>query len=159
MRDAFKLARFFDNQLNSDLKSVMIVQDKTGSYELFGKYSIKQDILGQFDVTDITTSNKLSFSSLKNAMCWCTLYNEKMYTQANRLHTLEMKLVSLQTDLIIHKKLYNNTSTRNRLIYLIKMQEDNHKRRMILKEINSLINSSKNIQLRKFNKKRDFAYS
>lgn len=149
MKQTQRLARFFDKQLTSDLKSLVITYDKSGVYEVFGKYIIKQDAKGLFSVTS-TLNNKFSFSSLKNAMCWCTLHNAGLIHQANRLQNLDMKISSIELDLAIHKKLYKNSNPHNKLIYLIKLQEDSHKRKMILKEIETYINSSKSIQNKKF---------
>lgn len=159
MRNASKLEKFFDRQLNSDLKDVIITRDKTGVYDLYGKYMIEQDAFGFFAVRSTATSLRSSFSSLKTAMCWCVLHNEGMHNQASRIKELDSKIVSIQFDLAVHKKLFKNARPDNKLIFQIKIQEDTYKRKQALKELDSYINSSKSIQTRKFGNKQNFSYS
>ena len=156
MTNITKLAQFFDNELKSDVKNVIITCDRSGVYELFGKYVINQDSLG-FKVRGITTGSTLySFSTLKNAVTWCTLQNEGRMSDAGRLYYLDSKICSIEFDIVVHKKMLESASEQNRLIYRIKLQEDTYKRRAVLKEINSYINSSKRLQDIKFNKKPKF---
>ena len=156
MTNITKLAQFFDNELKSDVKNVIITCDRSGVYELFGKYVINQDSLG-FKVRGITTGSTLySFSTLKNAVTWCTLQNEGRMSDAGRLYYLDSKICSIEFDIVVHKKMLESASEQNRLIYRIKLQEDTYKRRAVLKEINSYINSSKRLQDVRFSKKPKF---
>jgi len=157
MTNITKLAQFFDNQLKSDVKNVIITcDDRSGVYELFGKYVIDQDALG-VKVRGVTTGSTLySFSTLKNAVSWCTLQNEGRMSDAGRLYYLDSKICSIEFDIAVHKKMLESASAQNRLIYRIKLQEDTYKRRIVLKEINSYINSSKRLQDARFSKKPKF---
>ena len=156
MTNITKLAQFFDNELKSDVKNVIITCDRSGVYELFGKYVINQDSLG-FKVRGITTGSTLYlFSTLKNAVSWCTLQNEGRMSDAGRLYYLDSKICSIEFDIVVHKKMLESASEQNRLIYRIKLQEDTYKRRAVLKEINSYINSSKRLQDVRFSKKPKF---
>ena len=157
MTNINKLAQFFDNQLKSDVKNVIITcDDRSGVYELFGKYVINQDSLG-FKVRGVTTGSALySFSTLKNAGTWCTLQNEGRISDAGRLYYLDSKICSIEFDIAVHKQMLESASAQNRLIYRIKLQEDAYRRRVVLKEINSYINSSKRLQDVRFSKKPKF---
>ena len=66
----------------------------------------------------------------------------------------------MEVDLAIHKKMVKNTKdSNNKWIYIIKLQEDTLKKKMMLREINSYINTSKTIQAQKFSKTKQPGFS
>jgi len=126
---ASKLAKFFDKELR-DAKKMLIVAGPTG-YELFGRI--------QYD-------EKVELSSLKHAVAWCILADCGKYHQSRRLHFLDLKLLSLATDTTIHRKKLKSASTDyDRLLYKIKLQEDFHRRKTVISEIETYIKNSKNL--------------
>lgn len=151
MKNAHKLKSFFDSALKSE-EDVIITRDQNGIYKLFSKYSIKDNGVGIFQVRYAKSNYNYTFSSLKIAMAWCTLHNEGMIIESNRINDLDMKLCSVDFDIAVHKKMAKTPKNSKTLIYITKLQEDNNRRRNILKEIDIYINSSKKIQARKFNK-------
>jgi hypothetical protein len=151
--DINKLEKFFNKELTSELKDVMIINDGDNNYELFGKYYISPMSSGYFKVTVKTSYDTHDFASVKNAVAWCTFDNAKKYSEANRIKDLDLRLCSMEVDLAIHKKMVKNTKdSNNKWIYIIKLQEDTLKKKMMLREINSYINTSKTIQAQKFSK-------
>lgn len=150
MKNVRKLERFFNNVLKTE-EDILITRDQNGAYKLFSKYSIV-DNSGLFMVRFAKSNTTKIFSSLKNAMTWCTLHNEGMHIESTRLYDLDMRLGSIDFDIAVHKKLAKLPKNAQSLIYTMKLQEDNNRRRNIIKEIDIYINSSKRIQAGKFNK-------
>lgn len=154
MTNALKLADFFDSELHSDLNEILVTKDAKGKYMLFGKYFIVPITNGHFKVFIIGHNSPVEFSTLKNATSWCVLHNSGKQFEANRIEALDLKLCSMNVDIAIHKKLARTSiDSFNKLIYTIKLQEDTHKRRLIVQEINNYINTSKRIQEDNFRKK------
>lgn len=146
---ASKLARFFDKELK-DASKKMIVVGPTG-YELFGRFKIESND-SHFFVSDIQCNEKVELSSLKHAVAWCTLADSGKHQQSRRLHFLDLKLSSLATDTMIHrKKLKTAESDYDKLLYKIKLQEDFYKRKLVLREIESYIKNSKTLHQVKMN--------
>jgi hypothetical protein len=149
---ASKLAKFFDTELKGASK-MLIVAGPTG-YELFGRFKIEPKG-SNFYVSDLNYSEKVELSSLKNAVAWCILSDSGKHHQSRRLHILDLKLSSLLTDTMVHRKKLKSASTPDdRLLYKIKLQEDFYKRRLMLKEIDSYINNSKALHNKKMNPKK-----
>jgi hypothetical protein len=154
-----KLNRFFEEELQSELRDILITKDSNGSYSLFGKYTITPTKNGYYKVK----SNYLyvEFTTIKNALAYVTLHNAKKYTAANRIQHLDLSLCSVNVELQVHRNiLKSKVDPANRLIYIIKIQEDTIKKRRIVEEIKSYINSSIQIQSYRFNRsgKPNFKY-
>ena len=151
MTTAFKLAALFDTELHSDLSKILITRDKTGKYTLFGRYSIRPITDMLFIVADALSSEISEFATIKNAIAWCALRNSKKYADARRLQTLDLKLCSLNADMAIHKRMYKSAQTpTTKLIYQIKLQEDAHKRRHVVNEMDTVTRTSRMLQERNF---------
>lgn len=154
MNNATKLARFFEEELATSIEEVLVSRDKLGKYTLFGNYLIIPLSGGYFKVFTTRGPGPLEFSTLKNATSWCILHNAGKYGEADRIQMLDLKLCSANTDLAIHKKLARGAENAfSKHIYTVKLQEDTHKRRQIIQEINNYINTSKQIQESNFQKK------
>jgi len=151
--DINKLENFFKKELTTELKDVLMINDGQNNYELFGKYHISPTSTGYFKVSLKSTYDTYEFANVRNAVTWCIFDNAKRYSEANRIKDLDLKLCSMEVDLAIHKKMAKNTKdTNNKWIYIIKLQEDALKKKMMIREINSYINTSKIIQAQKFSK-------
>jgi hypothetical protein len=73
---------------------------------------------------------------------------------ARRIEMLDLKLSSIDVDIAVHKnKIKTSTTNFNALVSITKLQEDTHKRRMILSELTYYLDNSKRIQNDKFNTK------
>jgi hypothetical protein len=149
MRTVSKLANFFDKAIKVDARQALIT-GSNGEYTVYGRYYIKP-VSNEFLVYDINTKENITLSSLKHAMTWCTLIDCKQHVQAKRLTVLDLKLISIKLDMAIHKKLVKSSSE-NRLLYTIKLQEDSYRKKTVLSEITNLINKSKILQEHRFQK-------
>jgi hypothetical protein len=150
MKTVFKLEKFLDAAIKGDSRSALIT-GKNGEYTAFGRYYIKphnRDYL----IYDRITKETITLSSLKHAMTWCTLVDCKKYSAASRLETLDLKLIRIDLDITIHKNLVRTTANDNKLVYIIKLQEDSYKKKTLSNEIEALINKSKALQESRFQK-------
>jgi len=155
---ASKLAKFFDKEIK-DVSKLMIVAGPTG-YELFGRFKIEPKS-SCFYVSDIHSSEKVELSTLKSAVAWCLLTDSGKYHQSRRLHFLDLKLSSLSTDTMIHRKKLKSANTDyDKILYKIKLQEDFFKRKMVISEIESYVKNSKTLHQVKMTpkKQRIFKY-
>jgi len=153
MTTVSKLNKFFDDELNSDLRDILITCDRYGRYTLFGEYSISPTKSGYYRVRGNNTNIELT--NIKNALAYVTLVHAGKYSEANRIQQLDLSLCSVNVDLAAYRNILKNKSDLDsKLIYIIKIQEDSIKRRRIVEEIKSHINSSIRIQERNFNRAR-----
>jgi hypothetical protein len=151
MKTEIKLNQFFENELKSDLKEVLITKDKTGRYSLFGKYTVVPTKQGWFKV--FSKDDPVEFETVRNAVAWCTLHHAGKLREAKRVQALDLQLSSIYIDLLVHRQLLRKHLGRDsKWLYVTKLQEDTRKRKQILDEITSYINSSKMIQTSKFNR-------
>jgi hypothetical protein len=149
MKTETKLNNFFENELKSDLKDLLITRDQKGRYSLYGRYTIVPNKKGLFRV--YTRDINVEFELLRNALAWCVLHHAKKSREASRIEELDLKLSSVKTDLLIHKNMLRKNSKKDtKWIYINKIQEDNIKKYTILNEIKTHINSSRCIQNNKF---------
>lgn len=150
-----KLNKFFEEELQSELRDILITKDTSGTYSLFGKYTINPSD-GYFKVK--SKNLYVEFSTLKNALAYVTLHNNEKYKEANMIQRLDLRLCSINVELQVHRNILKNTD--NKLLYIIKIQEETIKRRRIVEEIKSYINTSIRIQAKRFNQseKPNFKY-
>jgi len=149
MTTVSKLNKFFDDELNSELKDVLITCDRSGRYTLFGEYSITPTTDGYFRVRG--NSIDIELTNIKNSLAYVTLIHAGKYSEAKRVQQLDLSLCSVNVDLAVHRNiLKNRTDSDSKILYIIKIQEDSFKRRRIVEEIKSYINSSIRIQERSF---------
>lgn len=154
-----KLNQFFEEELQSDIKDILITKDSNGVYHLFGQYVIAPTKNGYYKVKGVQPN--VEFTTIKNALAYVTLHHAKRYSAANRIQQLDLSLCSVNIELAVHRNiLRNGIDNNNRLIYIIKIQEETIKRRRIVEEIKSYINSSIQIQTSRFNQsdKPNFRY-
>lgn len=150
MKSVAKLSKFFDKAMRADAKHLLITF-ADGEYNVFGRFSIKSAGT-EYIVDDIVIKQTVVFSTLKNALSWCTLTDCKKYKHSDRLSALELKLLSLELDIAIHKKKLKTTTQDDRTVCLTKLQEDTYRKKMVLAEIEELIKQSKRLQEDRFHK-------
>jgi hypothetical protein len=155
MKNVVKLAKFFDKELSSNIRDVLVTKYQSGEYGLYGKYLVKPTTTGWYKVTVLKNHDVHEFTSLKNAVTWCTLDNASMVSQAARLYRLDLKLSSLQVDMLVHNRKYRSADNPNaKVIYATKIQEDVFQKREVVNEINSFIHRSMLVQSKNFSNKR-----
>lgn len=148
--DVKKLAAFFEETLSSKIKD-LVVASGPDAYELFGRFRIQAVDYQTYIAYDNITKERKEFSALRYAASWCTLMNSSKYMESRRLCSLDLKLCSIQVDLAIHRKKLKSAATpEERVVYSNKLQEDSYKRKVVLQEIQTFINSSKTLQAKKF---------
>jgi hypothetical protein len=151
---AVKFEQFLKRELTDELKSVIVYQEN-GVYELFGKYVITSTNDGYYKVTMKPFADEHLFVTVKNAVTWCTFDIVKQYREANRVKELDLKIASIDFDITIHKRMVTKANdSDNKWIYIIKLQEDALKKKLMLTEINSYINTSKMLQAHRFSQKK-----
>lgn len=154
MTNATKLAKFIDSGLNSDIKEILVTKESPNKYTFFGKYTIILNQRGFYSVISAKSMVLKEFSTLKTATAWCVFDHVGKYSEGQRLENLDLKLSSISTDIAVHKNMVRSTdNSDSKLIYVTKLQEDNHRRRVTLQEINFYINSSRVLQEQKFRAK------
>lgn len=154
MTNATKLAKFIDSGLNSDIKEILVTKESPNKYTFFGKYNVILNQRGFYTVFSTKTLAFKEFSTLKTATAWCVFDHVGKHGSSQRLESLDLKLSSISTDIAVHKNMVRNaTNIDTKSIYVTKLQEDNHRRRLTLQEINFYINSSRVLQEQKFRTK------
>ena len=154
MTNAIKLANFIDSGLDSSISEILVTKEHAGRYTLFNKYSIVLNKRGFYTVFSSKTMSLNEFSSLKIATTWCVLDHLGRYSEGRRLEHLDLKLCSIAIDIAVHKKkIKSSNDVASKLIYTIKLQEDNFCRRQTLQEIETYINNSRALQEQKFRAK------
>jgi hypothetical protein len=156
MTPTHKLAKFFENEFNSHLKDVLVIRDHSGTLGLYGKYVIKQLDDGYVKAIVLNSDEQPEFTTLQNAVAWCTLHHANLFRDSTRLKELDLKLSSLMMELEVHRKLYKIAEDQEtKLLFTTKVQDDTYKRKQVIREIGSFINSSRIIQARKFRRMKD----
>ena len=150
MTNVSKLDEFFEQEL-AVVKEVLITRDKQGKYSLFGKYTIIPTPTGHFKTFTPKHAEEHEFSTLVNATSCSTLHNAGRFKEARRIVSLDMRLISIKSDIENHIRLFQTTTNPfSKLTYTIKAEEDLLKQTRMLEEMSQHINSSKRLQERKF---------
>lgn len=148
------LERAMDSNSLNELQDIIIFQDTDGLYQLFNFYIIEKKSLNDFVVTTKTSYTTHTFYTLKNAVTWCIFDKQNKVYESNRIITLDNQIGGLEVDLAIHKKLFEKSKNiEDKLIYVAKLGEDRIKKNAIAEELHSYVVSSKNWQIKRFNKK------
>ena len=149
-----KVEKFFKNQLlsgNNKTMDMLLLPIDNNGYVLFGKYIIlKKDNYYNLSIDNI--EQEKTFSSVKNAVTWCVFKERKKTIVCKEIEHLDFKLSSLEIDLLQKTKVLNNTKDEKfRNVYIAKIEEDNLKKKILLKQLNRYISISKDWQTKMFN--------
>lgn len=145
-----KIEQFFQKELANKLRDIAIMQHEDGSYELFNKYIVAEQKNG-FDVTPKYSDDCRAFSSLRSAVTWCIFDHRDMFVKAKRIEYLDQIISGTEVSILIQKKLINKSKDlESKLIHIAKMSEEQNKRKLMLTEMVSFMNESRNWQSRKF---------
>jgi hypothetical protein len=148
-----KILDFFDKIIDDKFgDNVMITKHEDG-YMLFNRFYIKQHSHILYEVIDIDTSKIKQFSTLKYAMAYATLIDCGKYQLADRLSKLDLKINSLDIDLAMSKKLYRISKQKE--IHWLKFHDASYNRKILIHEINELVDKAKKYQLQRFSHKRN----
>lgn len=143
-----KMNRFFEQEIRSDVRNILITQDKAGTISLFGKYVIAHANNGLYKVS---RENKTSwFGELQNALAYVILTNEGQDRQATRIEFLDNALASINFDITVHRRMLKK-KVENKSFYITQIQEKTIKKKTTVNELKSYISLCKKLQEDKFN--------
>lgn len=147
-----KVEKFIKKQLNNtNTMNLSLLQVDNNSYILFGKYAITKEN-NCYLLHDDYTDKKIMFSHLKTAVTWCVFNERRKTAECIQIEQLDFKLSSLDIDISQKTKVLNSLKDEAyKFVYISKIEEDNIKKKVLLKQLNKFINMSKDWQTKKFN--------
>lgn len=140
-------------ELVTKIKDLFIVRENDGTYNLFGKYLIKQNQHGTYSVNVLDNDDRitLEFSSLRNAVTWCVFEKNRKYKEIKRIHELDDFLSSIDAMIAQHRRLIErNKNSEDKHIFMAKLFEERLKKRKAIEEMNEYASLSKHWQTKKF---------
>ena len=146
-----KVERFVKDQLtNTRTMNLLLLEIDTDSYSLFGKYTINKEN-NYYVVCADNDDKKRIFNTLKTAVTWCVFKEKNRTLECKQIEQIDFKLSSLEVDILQTTKILNNLKDENfKLVFISKIEESNIKKRLLLIQLNKLINTSKDWQTKKF---------
>lgn len=146
-----KINSFFSIDLEKTVSNIMIIKNEVGNYELFNKYIILLENDTVVVQTKYTHTIK-NFSSLPIAVTWCIFDKRNKILETKRIEQLDQMLTSLNSSIILHKKMFNGNKDTN-FISLAKLSEDLYKKKILRNELDGYVKESKIWQLKQFSQK------
>lgn len=153
MKNNINLKPLLERDLQTQIKQILVSRNFDGSYTLFGKYKIVSDELGLYKATIVNeTEYKLGiFSSLKNAVTWCTLDQRKLLKETKLIQELDNFIASLDVEIErFQKKILTCESYESKVILQSRLYESKLKKLKAIKQIEQLVQDSKYWQAKKF---------
>lgn len=148
-----KVNKFLSKELFHNMNDIIIFQNDDGSYEFFNKYNVIKEEYG-YQVFSKYNSETHRFSSLKSATAWCIFENRNKYVQAKRIKYLDQMISGSEVSIEMQRNLLKKAKeTESKLIYAAKLNEEQHKRKRMITEMQSYIRESSRLQTQKFSHK------
>lgn len=145
-----KINQFLSKELFHKMGDIAIFKYEDGTYELFNKYYIVEE-KGSYIIKPKHSFDTKNFSSLRNAVTWCSFDNRNKLTQANRIEFLDTMILGLDSNITVHRNLITRAKDLEiKLIYIAKMSEEQARKKYMVEEMSSFINESRTWQTRKF---------
>jgi hypothetical protein len=148
-----KVEKFLTKQLttNNNTSNILLLQVDDNNHILFGKYAITKEN-NSYVLRMDNDDKERTFSTLKTAVTWCVFNERKKTVECKQIEQIDCKLSSLEVDILQKTKVLNNTKDEKfKYVYISKIEEDNMKKKILLKQLNRFINISKAWQDKKFN--------
>ena len=140
--------------LEKSVSSVLITVDDFGNYELFDRYIISKNTANEIQVRFKHSHTVKQFSALPIAVSWCIFDKRNKISETQRIEYLDTILSGLNSSILVHRKSLNTRKDEeSKYISLAKLSEDEHKKKVLNKELAKLILDSKQYQLRQFGQK------
>lgn len=137
-------------ELKKKISDLFIVRENDGSYNLFGKYSIKLEE-GLYKVNLYGENNSYLFSSLKHAVTWCVFEKNNKQKEQNRIVELDELLGSLDAIILQHTNILKKVKVQeDKQIILAKLYEEKIKKKQALEEIEKYTTISRYLQGKKY---------
>ena len=148
----WKIENFFTKEITS-LKDVLIFKNDKNHYFLFGKYEITQHN-NQFKVELTDVYKTVMYNYLQCAITWCLYHYHKKHESLKRIEQLDNRLISLELSIKMHNRMLSTDKPINEVYILeTKLEDELMKKDRLQRELDSLIDASKNWQLKKFKEK------
>jgi len=148
-----KVEKFLTKQLTTtnNTSNILLLQVDVNNHILFGKYAITKE--NNYYILKMDNDDKeRTFTTLKTAVTWCVFNERKKTVECKQIEQIDCKLSSLEVDILQKTKVLHNTKDENfKHVYVSKIEEDNMKKKILLKQLNRFINISKAWQDKKFN--------
>ena len=155
MMNDIELERKFNRMISykeiENLQDISIFEMSKDSYIVFKNYRIVKK--SKPDVEVFLTNGDLihSFSSMRNAICWCIFDKRGKYVLANRIITLDRSISNEEVQINVHKNLFKKaTKTEDKLIFLAKLNEDKFRRNTMYQELENYVGQSDYWQKKSF---------
>ena len=136
--------------LKKKINDLFIVRENDGTYNLFGKYIIKQEnetykvIYSDENIINI-------FSSLKHAVTWCVFEKNNQQKEVKRIIELDECLASLNAMILQQTAILKKSKDiSDREILYAKLCEGKLKKRQALSEIEKYATISRHMQNKKY---------
>jgi hypothetical protein len=148
-----KVEKFLTKQLTTtnNTSNILLLQVDDNNHILFGKYAITKEN-NSYVLRMDNDDKERTFTTLKTAVTWCVFNERKKTVECKQIEQIDCKLSSLEIDILQKTKVLNNTKDEKfKFVYISKIEEDNMKKKILLKQLNRFINISKAWQAKKFN--------
>jgi len=150
-----RLEKFIEKNLdNVKTADLSIFRIADNHYVFFGKYSVVEHE-NTYTLSSLVINKIVDFYDIKNALTWCVFYEKNKYKECKDIERLDSNVESVNTEIALYTKL-NKSKTRltqdQIFIHEAKLTELFFKRRVISKNLNKLINTSKNWQKKQYAK-------
>lgn len=149
----YKVEHFFNSDFVRDLVKISIIKNADGSYELFDRYIIRLKNK-KYNIEIKHCFDTLDFYSLQNAVTWCIYSQKNKHAEANRIHSLDKIIESINFSITsLRDKLNRSTELENIVIYSGKLSEDEAKKQLLLYELSSYRTQANYWQIHHFSSK------
>jgi hypothetical protein len=138
-----KFNRMFSTKEMEDLQDISIFEISKDDYVVFKRYFVKKNSKTDIDVVLSNGDLVHSFSSMRNAICWCIFDKRGKYVLADRIITLDRSISNEEVQINVHKNLFKKAkNTDDKLIFLAKLNEDKFRRSTMYQELESYVGQS-----------------
>lgn len=138
------IEEFLSKELTTKLQDLLIVNNKLGGYDLFGKYRIIRLEDGRYSVKINGYVGFTHFYSLAHAVTWCIYDKNKRYWELRRIEELDETLNSLEFEIEIQKNCLKRVmELDNRYVYMAKLNEAKFRKNECQKRMNQYLLTSK----------------
>lgn len=146
-----KFNRIVSTKEIEDLQDISIFEMSKDNYVVFKNYQIIKKSKTDVDVMLANGDLVHSFSSMRNAICWCIFDKRGKYVLANRIITLDRSISNEEVQINVHKNLFRKaTKTEDKLIFLAKLNEDKFRRSTMYQELEGYVGQSDYWQKKSF---------
>ena len=138
-----KFSRMIDSRELDDLQDISIFETSKDNYVVFKNYNVIKKSKTDVDVRLINGDLVHSFSSMRNAICWCIFDKRGKYVLASRIITLDRSISNEEVQINVHNNLFKKAKkTDDKLIFLAKLNEDKFRRSSMYRELENYVGQS-----------------